>query len=64
MVQPTDAQQCCVCRKFDSARRNASFCLILNQQNDILRWIPYTRLTSLFCKAGGSIAPAGRLEHA
>jgi hypothetical protein len=51
-------------RKFDSARRNASFCLILNQQNDILRWIPYTRLTSLFCKAGGSIAPAGRLEQA
>jgi hypothetical protein len=39
-------------------------CLILEPRNDILRWIPYTRLTSLFCKAGGSIAPAGRLEQA
>jgi hypothetical protein len=33
-------------------------------KGDILRWIPYTRLTPLFCEAGRSIAPAGRLEHA
>jgi hypothetical protein len=45
----------------DSARRNASFCLILNQQNDILRWIPYTRLTSLFCKAGAAGTDCGGL---
>jgi len=35
--------------------RSASSGLILDQRNDILRWIPYTRLTSLFCEAGRSI---------
>jgi hypothetical protein len=32
--------------------RSASSGLIFDQQNDILRWIPYRRLTSMSCEAG------------
>jgi hypothetical protein len=40
------------------------YCLILDQQNDIVRSIPYTRLTSLFCEARGSIGGGNPLPSA